>query len=97
MTDLFGNQPTVFASSIIILAYLMPDDRRGFFLEWLCTHATELTCRKDDEPMRLRNALENWFRSLSQQEALREYGLVVSDIDWWRNLTDETLAGMLET
>jgi hypothetical protein len=96
MTDLFDNQPTVFASSIIMLAYLMPDDRRNYFLEWLCIHAAQLKCKKDDTPWRLHNALENWFRSLSQWKALREYERVVSETVWWRNLADETLAGMLE-
>ena len=33
MTHPFDDQPSIFATSIIILANLMPDDRRGYFLE----------------------------------------------------------------
>ncbi len=96
MTDLFGNQPTVFATSIIILASLMPEDRRNYFLEWLCAHDMRLVCKKDDMPTPVHSALETWFASLPVWEALREYERVVSEAVWWRNLTDETLMGMLE-
>ena len=96
MTDLFGNQPAVFAASIITLAYLAPWDRRRFFLEWLCAHDRRLACKKDDMPGVMNSALKKWFTSLPEWDALQEYERVVSEIGWWRDLQEETLAQMLE-
>ncbi len=95
MTDFFGNQPAVFAASIIALAYLTPWDRRVFFLEWLCTHDTRLACKKDDMPGSIHRALKKWFASLPEWDALQEYERIISEIIWWRDLKDETLAWML--
>jgi hypothetical protein len=96
MTKFFFNEPTVFATSIIVLTYLMPVNRRIFFLEWLCAHDARLACKKDDMSNPIHNALKNWFETLPPWEALQEYERVISEIVWWRDLKHETLMGMLE-
>jgi hypothetical protein len=90
-------QSCVLASSIVMMAHWMPDDRRTYFLEWLHVHDTRLTFKKGDALIRVCDALQKWFALLPERDALREYGRIASEIAWWRDLTDETLMGMLET
>jgi len=80
MADLVSKQPAVLAASIFILTCLLKPDRRRLFMEWLCAHSgQELYCARD--------SLADWFGSLSETKALREYGLVVREINWWRDLS----------
>jgi hypothetical protein len=95
MTHPFDVQPSVFATSIVVLANLMPDDRRGFFLEWLPAHDERIACGKQDSPQRVHVALEQWFSSLPYERARREYHTLVHEICWWEDLKTSALQRML--
>jgi len=91
----FNDQPSIFATSIIVLANLMPDDRRGYFLEWLSAHGAQIAAGKNDPPERLYKILEKWFASMPYENARHEYRTVVHEICWWEDLKVSTLKRML--
>jgi hypothetical protein len=95
MTHPFDDQPSIFATSIIILANLMPDDRRVFFLEWLFPHIAQIAAGKNDPPERLYTILVKWFASMPHENARHEYRTVVHEICWWEDLKVSTLKRML--
>ena len=87
---------TVFVADYITVLtyYFLKPDRRKLFLEWLCTHNGQVI--QGPDPYHLRDILANWFPTLSETEACQEYDLVISEMIWWRDLEDETLAKMLD-
>jgi hypothetical protein len=96
MTDPIDDQAEVFSTTIIALAFLMLEDRRNFFLQWLSAHDTRLTCRDRAQPESIHKSLLTWFGAMPREEALQEYERVVREIVWWRELQPETLAEMLK-
>jgi hypothetical protein len=95
MTHPFDDQPSIFATSIIILANLMPDDRRGFFLEWLFAHVAQIDTDRNDPPERVHTTLVKWFVSMPYENARHEYRTVIHEICWWEDLKDSALKRML--
>ncbi len=95
MTHPFDDQPSIFATSIIVLANLMPDDRRGFFLEWLSAHVTQISAGRTDPPEQMFAFLVKWFASLPYENARREYRAVIHEICWWEDLKASALKRML--
>jgi len=89
MTDEFENRAASFAAYVISLADVLEPHRRKLFLEWLGTHSGQVIQGSDRNC--IRDSLTNWFASLSKVEVLREYYLVICEINWWRNLKEETL------
>lgn len=95
MTHPFDTQPSVFATSIVVLTNLMPRDRRGFFLEWLPAHDGRIACHREDSPQHIHAALEHWFSSLPYESARREYRTLIHEICWWEDLKSSALKRML--
>jgi len=92
MTDPFENRAASFAAYITSLADVLEPRRRQLFLEWLCTHSGEVI--KVSGRNCIRDSLTNWLVSLSEVEVLREYCLVIGEINWWRNLKETALNEM---
>ena len=89
MTDQFENRAASFAAYVTSLADVLEPRRRKLFLEWLCTHSGQFI--KGSDRTCIRDSLANWFVSLSEVEVLREYCLVIREINWWRNLKEAAL------
>ena len=94
MTDPIKKSPTVYADSVSILTALLKPDRCRLFLDWLCAHSSQVIQGYDLD--QIHTSLVTWFESLLEPDALREYELVISEIDWWRELKQEDLARMLD-
>lgn len=92
MTDQFENRAASFAAYITSLADVLEPRRRKLFLEWLCTHSGQVI--KGSDRTCIRDSLTHWFVSLSEVEVLREYYLVICEINWWRNLSKESFDAM---
>ncbi len=95
MTEFVTNRPTVFTDSIFILAALLQPDRRQLFMNWLRMHSGQLVCNGNGTQERIHNYLVEWFKALPESQALQEYELIISEIGWWRDLKEETLARIL--
>ena len=89
MTDQFENRAASFAAYVTSLADVLEPRRRKLFLEWLCTHSSQFI--KGSDRNCIRDSFTNWFASLSEVEVLREYCLVIREINWWRNLKEAAL------
>lgn len=94
MIDLFGNRAVLFSTFITALAESLKLDRQKLFLDWLCVHSSQAIESYDLNDIQA--CLLDWFESLSEDDALREYHLVTREIRWWRDLEDETLTEMLD-
>ena len=92
MTDQFENRAASFAAYVTSLADVLEPRRRKLFLEWLCTHSGQFI--KVSDRTCIRDSLTNWFVSLSEVEVLREYYLIICEINWWRNLKEAALNEM---
>jgi hypothetical protein len=89
MTDQFANRAASFAAYITSLADVLEPRRRKLFLEWIYAHSGQII--KGSDQNCIRDSLTNWFESLSEADVLREYYLVISEINWWLNLKQAAL------
>ena len=70
---------------------LDPVRRRMFFI-WLGNHVGELKCEEEEmELKRLAEKLRTWFEHMSLVSILWEYRTIMSEIEWWRGLTQAAL------
>jgi hypothetical protein len=66
--------------------------RRRMFFVWLGNHASELKCEEDASDLEnLPEKLTTWFDHMSLVSILWEYRTVMSEIEWWRGLTQAAL------
>ncbi len=93
--DLIMNCPTVFSDSIFILTDLLKPDRRQFFMNWLHSHSGQAIFNGNSALKCARNSLAEWFKSFPESRAIQEYELIISEIGWWRNLTEEAMSKIL--
>lgn len=94
MINNLENQATLMVTCVIVQAYWLKPEKRKLFVEWLCAHGGQVN--QGYELYRMRDSLVDWFESLSETEALREYGLVIGEIKWWHDLKEEALHMLLD-
>lgn len=76
---------------VIGVGELDPVRRRMFFV-WLGNHASELKCEEEEPELNvLAEKLTTWFDHMSLVSILWEYRTVISEIEWWRGLTQTAL------
>ncbi len=71
---------------------MLDDDRRRMFLNWLRAH------RKDSvniSVVTLKDHLITWFEKLPVSGIAWEYRLILSEIAWWRDLDELSLAELI--
>ena len=66
-------------------AQRLGEERRGFFLLWLASHAG---LEKDQQ---MEKGLNAWFYSLSIGKTLEEYKLIIAEIRWCAEVPIKTL------
>ncbi len=80
---------------IVAGAATLDDEKRGMFLTWLGNHTTVVRCNNKKEFAEcLTEKLAAWLITLSVAGILREYRLVIREIEWWEELEEEILAGL---
>ncbi len=81
--------------------------RLRLFLRWLKSHSSEVRktegtlveARAPNKPRaceRLKDALKLWFESLPESGWLWEYQLILTEINWWRFLDEQSLVRILK-
>ena len=66
--------------------------RRRIFFVWLGNHASELSGHEGDTELEcLAEKLTTWFDHMTLVSILWEYRTVMSEIEWWRALTQTAL------
>ena len=69
-------------------AQKLGEERRGFFLLWLASHAD---LEKPNEDQQIEKKLNDWFYSLSIGKTLEEYKLIIAEIRWCAEVPIQTL------
>jgi hypothetical protein len=69
-------------------AQRLGEERRGFFLLWLASHAD---IEKLNEDQQIEKKLNDWFYSLSIGKTLEEYKLIIAEIRWCAEVPIQTL------
>ena len=81
--------------------------RFRLFLRWLKSHSSEVRktqgtlveARAPDKPHAcefLKDALKMWFESLPESGWIWEYQLILTEINWWRFLDEQSLVRILK-
>lgn len=86
-----NEQPPRIADMVAeILAHLpaLDTNRRQMFFRWLRAHHLG-TCFADAN---LQDRLTEWFGALPVEGLIWEYHLILSEIAWWRDLDEPSLA-----
>jgi hypothetical protein len=64
--------------------------RRYMFIEWLRAHSSRVKAVAS-----VCEGLDSWFESMQSQNRRSEYHLIISEIDWWKNLDEQSLTRIM--
>ena len=64
--------------------------RRYMFIEWLQAHNSRVKTA-----VSVCEGLESWFESMQSESRRWEYRLIMSEIDWWNNLDEQSLTRIM--
>lgn len=94
-------------SYVFCRAIRLDEHRLRKFLEWLKSHSSAIrnaehkrseveSWKKENINNYLKNSLKIWFESLPIPGLLWEYHLILGEINWWRDLDEQSLVRILQ-